>query len=205
MIGIVDYGSGNIRAISNIYHRLKVPAFVATTPADLDRASRIILPGVGAFDQAVQHLNESGLKEALDRRVVEDRVPFLGICVGMQLLARRSEEGALPGLGWLDADVRRFEEANFTQRTHVPHMGWNEVELVRDHPLLEGFDDGDAFFYFLHSYYVSCDRREDVLGETEYGDRFHCVVHVDNILGVQFHPEKSHHAGVQILKNFSDL
>lgn len=204
MIGIVDYGSGNIRAIANIYDRLKIPNFVATTAADLERATKIILPGVGAFDQAMWHLNESGLREALNRRVLEQRVPFLGICVGMQLLARRSEEGTLPGLGWLEAEVRRFDDASFTQKTHRPHMGWNDVEVVRPHALFASLD-GDASFYFLHSYFVTCDHRRDVLGETNYGGRFHCAVHVGNVCGVQFHPEKSHHNGVRLLQNFAEL
>lgn len=204
MIAIVDYGSGNIKAIANIYRRLDVPTFVATTPAELRRASHIILPGVGAFDQAMQHLDASGLKEALNTRVLEDRVPFLGICVGMQLLARRSDEGREAGLGWIDADVRRFDASRFAQPTKLPHMGWNDVERVREHPLLDGMD-ADLGFYFLHSYHVECDRRDDVLAETEYGGRFHAAVNRANIHGVQFHPEKSHHNGVRLLQNFATL
>jgi glutamine amidotransferase len=204
VIAIVDYGSGNIKAIANIYSRLNVPAFVATTPTDLERATRIILPGVGAFDQAMQHLNQSGLRDALNRRVLGDAIPFLGICVGMQLLARRSDEGRLSGLGWINADCRRFDDSRFTQRTHVPHMGWNDVYAVRDHALFNGHD-GEAGFYFLHSYHVECDDGADVLGETEYGGRFHCAVHSRNIHGVQFHPEKSHHNGVRLLKNFAEM
>lgn len=204
MIALVDYGSGNIKAIANIYNRVRIPNFVATKPEDLHRATKVVLPGVGAFDQAMQHLNESGLKDALNQRVLEDRLPFLGICVGMQLLARRSDEGQLPGLGWLDADVKRFDDAQFTQRTHLPHMGWNDVGVVRASPLLDGLG-ADASFYFLHSYYVACDRRDDVLGETDYGSQFHCAVNVRNIFGVQFHPEKSHHNGVRVLQNFAEM
>lgn len=205
MIALLDYGSGNIKAIANIYHRLKVPHFVARTPDDVRRASKIVLPGVGAFDQTMQHLNDSGLRGALDERVHRDRVPFLGICVGMQLLARRSDEGKLPGLGWIEADVKRFDDTSFGHsRTHLPHMGWNDVEVVRPHRLLEGLK-GDASFYFLHSYYVACDRGEHVLGETPYGGRFHCAVGAGNILGVQFHPEKSHHNGVRVLQNFAEM
>lgn len=202
MIAIVDYGSGNIHAIANIYRRLEIPAFVASSPADLERADRIILPGVGAFDQAMAHLNESGLRAALNKRVLEDEVPFLGICVGMQLLARRSEEGTLPGLGWIDADVRRFDDRLFAQRTRLPHMGWNDIERTREHALLAALDDQFGF-YFLHSFYVACDEPADVLAETDYGLRFHAAVQVRNVLGVQFHPEKSHQNGVQLLKNFA--
>lgn len=206
MIGLVDYGSGNIRAIANIYNRLKVPSFIATRPADLQRATKIVLPGVGAFDQTMQHLQDSGLREALDRRVREERVPFLGICVGMQLLARRSAEGVLPGLGWIQADVRRFDDAQFDagQKTRLPHMGWNDLEVLRAHPLLAGLDS-DASFYFLHSYYVACDDAADVIGMTAYGGRFHSAVAVGNIFGVQFHPEKSHHHGVRLLQNFAEM
>jgi glutamine amidotransferase len=204
MIALVDYGSGNIKAIANIYNRVRIPNFVATKPEDLARATKIVLPGVGAFDQAMQHLNDSGLKDALNQRVLEDRVPFLGICVGMQLLARRSDEGQLPGLGWIDADVKRFDDAQFTQRTHLPHMGWNDVGIVRMNPLLDGLGT-DASFYFLHSYYIACDRREDVLGETDYGSSFHCAVSARNVYGVQFHPEKSHHNGVRVLQNFAEM
>lgn len=205
MIALVDYGSGNIKAIANIYHRLKVPHFIATTPDDVRRATKIVLPGVGAFDQTMQHLNDSGLKTALEERVRREKVPFLGICVGMQLLARRSDEGKLAGLGWIDADVKRFDDAAFTDsKTHLPHMGWNNVDVIRRHRLLDGLN-GDASFYFLHSYYVACDRSEDVLGETEYGGRFHCAVGAGNIFGVQFHPEKSHHNGVRVLQNFAEM
>jgi glutamine amidotransferase len=202
VIAVVDYGSGNITAIANIYGRLNIPTFIARTPDDVRRAERIILPGVGAFDQAMRHLNESGLCDALNESVLGRRVPFLGICVGMQLLARRSEEGALAGLGWIAADVRRFDDARFTQRAHLPHMGWNDIVLARDNALLRDLD-ADAGFYFLHSYYVACDRQADVLAETDYGGRFHSAVHAENIFGVQFHPEKSHHNGVQVLKNFA--
>lgn len=204
MIALVDYGSGNIKAIANIYGRLRIPTVIAATPADLASATKIVLPGVGAFDQTMHHLNQSGLREALEERVRGQRVPFLGICVGMQLLARRSDEGELPGLGWIAADVHRFAAERLTSRTGLPHMGWNDVVLARPNPLLAGLSD-DVCFYFLHSYYMACDRREDVLGETDYGGAFHSAVQHDNIFGVQFHPEKSHHNGVRLLQNFAEL
>ena len=204
MIGLVDYGSGNIQAIANIYSRLSLPSFIARTAADLALATHVVLPGVGAFDQTMEHLEASGLRDALTERVVGQGTPFLGICVGMQLLAARSEEGTRPGLGWIDAEVRRFDHARFTQRTHLPHMGWNDVELVRPHPLFAGLER-DASFYFLHSYYVDCARRDDVLAEADYGGPFACAVHAGNIHGVQFHPEKSHQGGIRLLKNFAEL
>ena len=204
MIGLIDYGSGNIQALANIYTRLNVPHFIVSRVEDLDRATRLLLPGVGAFDQTMEHLEGSGLRAALAVHVLERKVPFLGICVGMQLLARRSDEGARPGLGWIDAEVRRFDHARFTQQTHLPHMGWNDVEVVRPHPLFAGLEQ-DASFYFLHSYYMECRDHTDVLGETDYGGRFACAVNAGNIHGVQFHPEKSHHGGIRLLKNFAEL
>lgn len=204
MIAIVNYGSGNTRAIANIYQRLKIPTVLASSPSDLDGADRIILPGVGSFDQTMEQLLGSGLRDALEARALRDGLPFLGICVGMQLLAKRSdEEGSLPGLGWIDAEVIRFDDAQFRQKTHLPHMGWNEARVpVREDPLFAGFQSG-ASFYFLHSYYVRCHNAADVLAETEYGGRFTCAVRRRNIWGVQFHPEKSHAAGVRLLENFA--
>ncbi len=202
MIAIVNYGSGNTRAIANIYQRLKIPTLLASLPADLDGVDRIILPGVGSFDQTMQQLLDSGMREALEARVLRDGLPFLGICVGMQLLAKRSDEGTLPGLGWIDAEVKRFDDARFHQRTHLPHMGWNDEVPVHEDPLFAGFQGG-ASFYFLHSYYMRCNDAADVLAETEYGGRFTCAVRRRNIWGVQFHPEKSHAAGVRLLENFA--
>lgn len=204
MIALLDYGSGNIKAIANIYGRLGVPYAVASKAEDLDRATRIILPGVGAFDQTLQHLHDSGLRDALTRRVLGDGVPFLGICVGMQLLAQRSDEGTLPGLGWVDGEVKRFDHARFTQRTHLPHMGWNDASVVRTHPLFAGLEP-EASFYFLHSYYFEAAHRADVLADADYGGRFTCAVHKGNIHGVQFHPEKSHQDGIRLLQNFAGL
>lgn len=202
MIAIVDYGSGNTRALANIYQRLKIPTVLASSPTDLKDAERIILPGVGSFDQTMEQLLGSGLRDALETRVLGNGLPFLGICVGMQLLANRSDEGSLPGLGWIDAEVKRFDDARFHQKTHLPHMGWNDETPVREDPLFAGFQGG-ASFYFLHSYFMSCHDRADVLAETEYGGRFTCAVRRRNIWGVQFHPEKSHAAGVQLLENFA--
>jgi len=202
MITIVNYGSGNIQAICNIYSRLSIPVVVASTPEELRKGEKIILPGVGAFDQAMGELERSGLRVALDDCVLERRRPILGICVGMQLLANRSEEGMLPGLGWIDGVVKRFEPARFLQGTRLPHMGWNTAEPVRKDPLLTGVDL-ETGFYFLHSYYFSCMNPGDVLARTDYGGHYASVVNRGNIYGVQFHPEKSHQAGIQVLRNFA--
>jgi glutamine amidotransferase len=202
MIAIVDYGSGNIQAIGNIYRRLGVPFVLAKRPEDLADAERILLPGVGAFDQAMNELDHSGMRAALDRCVVEEGKPILGICVGMQLLAKSSEEGGARGLGWIDAEVKRFDPSFIAQATHLPHMGWNTVTLMRDDALFADVDLGSGY-YFLHSYYFSCNDRADELAVTEYGVRFASAVKKGRIYGVQFHPEKSHQAGVQLLKNYA--
>lgn len=202
MIGIVNYGSGNIQAIANIYGRLNVPFTILSSPEEISAVDKIVLPGVGAFDQAMNELDGSGMRRALDRFVVEEKRPVLGICVGMQLFARSSEEGEASGLGWIDGVVKRFDHRDFHQSTHLPHMGWNTVEPVHQHPLFDGVDLG-AGYYFLHSYYFACADWAHSLAVTEYGARFTSVVHRDNVFGVQFHPEKSHDAGIQLLKNFA--
>jgi imidazole glycerol-phosphate synthase subunit HisH len=196
MIAIIDYGLGNVLAFANLYHRSGITARIAKTAADLEGATRLILPGVGAFDHAMERLDASGMRER--------GVPVLGICVGMQILAEGSDEGVLPGLGWIPGRVRKLDVSALKQKTQLPHMGWNDVEPVRPSPLFAGLEQ-DARFYFLHSYYFHCTRREDVLAETDYGIRFSCAVNTGGVYGVQFHPEKSHHFGAQLLKNFADM
>ena len=202
MITIVNYGSGNIQALATVLKRLDVPFAVADSPAGLADADRIILPGVGAFDQAMNELDASGLRGALDEQVLARRRPLLGICVGMQMLAKSSEEGRARGLGWIDAEVKRFDHAAVGKRTQLPHMGWNTVEPVRGDPLFESVVPEHGY-YFLHSYYVACRDASDSLAVTDYGARFTSAVRRDNIYGVQFHPEKSHQNGVQLLRNFA--
>ncbi|HMC56294.1 MAG TPA: imidazole glycerol phosphate synthase subunit HisH [Gemmatimonadaceae bacterium] len=202
MIALINYGSGNIQALANIYGRLNVPFLIASTPDELANADRLLLPGVGAFDQAMNELDRSGMRAALDRKVLQEKTPILGICVGMQLLANSSEEGSARGLGWIDGVVKKFDHASFHQATHLPHMGWNTVEPARENRLFDGVDFR-AGYYFLHSYYFACADPADALAVTEYGDRFTCAVQRDNVYGVQFHPEKSHQAGIQLLKNFA--
>lgn len=203
MIRIVDYGLGNIRAIQNVYSRLNVEAALARSAADLADATRVILPGVGAFDHAMQLLNRSGMREPLDALVSNGRTPVLGICVGMQMLARSSSEGKEAGLGWLGSDVRAFKALEIPDLL-LPHMGWNDVRPLRGGELFAGLET-DARFYFLHSYYFRCDREEDVLAVSAYGAEFACAVQAGKIYGVQFHPEKSHHFGARLLKNFAEI
>ena len=204
MIAIINYGSGNIRAIENIYGRLGIPFAIASTAKDLAGADRIVLPGVGAFDQAMTELERSGMRRALDVAVLEDHKPILGICVGMQLLAKSSEEGQAVGLGWIDGVVKRFDRPTFGAQTQLPHMGWNSVKPAKPSRLFANVDL-EAGYYFLHSYYFACADHDDVLGTTGYGSNFTSAVHHDNIFGVQFHPEKSHQAGIELLKNFADM
>lgn len=204
MITIIDYGLGNIQAFSNIYKRLDVPVNFAKSADDLAGATHIILPGVGAFDWAMEQLEASGMRTTLDRLVLEDRKHVLGICVGMQMMAKRSDEGNAVGLGWFDAEVRRFDEARIHGRTLLPHMGWNDVQPLDSLGIFREMG-ADARFYFLHSYYFAPSNPADVLAHTDYGDRFASAVQRQNIFGVQFHPEKSHGWGVQLLKNFAAL
>jgi glutamine amidotransferase len=203
-VAIVDYGLGNVQAIANIYNRLDIPAVLARGPQDLQAASHIVLPGVGAFDWAMDRLETSGMRPTLERLVREEQRPVLGICVGMQMMARRSDEGQAAGLGWIDAEVKLFDEARFVERTHLPHMGWNDVVARPGEALLAGMQDAPRF-YFLHSYYFAPHQRDDVIGETDYGGGlFASAVRHGNVMGVQFHPEKSHHWGIQLLKNFAE-
>lgn len=204
MIVIVDYGLGNIKAFANAFKRLNVPFGIATDKEELQNATKIILPGVGAFDHAMQLLNQSGMRDTLDALVLQKQLPVLGICVGMQILAKSSEEGVLPGLGWINSTVKRFDPLQLPHQNYLPHMGWNNIEPVNEHPLLLGFSN-QSRFYFLHSYYMECQYPEDTLANTRYGIEFCCAVGRNNVLGVQFHPEKSHDNGLLLLKNFSVL
>lgn len=202
MICVVDYGVGNVRAFMNIYNRLGIPVRAATSPEELSQADRIILPGVGAFDWALRRLNESGMRTMLEQLVLEKRLPVLGVCVGMQMMAKRSEEGELPGFGWFDAEVRRFDESQIQSRTHLPHMGWNDIEPT-DCKLFS--DIPEPRYYFLHSYYWHPISGAHTVATTKYGLSFPSAVANENIFGVQFHPEKSHHCGVKLLRNFTEL
>lgn len=204
MITIVDYGLGNIRAFLNVYHRLNIEAKTATTAAALEHASKVILPGVGSFDDAMERLALSGMREALDELALRQRVPILGVCVGMQMLGHGSDEGQLPGLGWIDGRVKSLESRPSAATLPVPHMGWNDVRPLVGSRLFDQLDSG-ARFYFLHSYYFVCDRDDDQLAVANYGADFACAVHAGNIFGVQFHPEKSHHYGARLLQNFAEM
>lgn len=202
-VAIIDYGMGNLDSVARAVEECGGRARRASCPADLDDAAHIILPGVGAFGEAMSHLEDAGLVDALDRAVREEGIPFLGVCLGMQLLAKRSFEGGEhAGLGWIDAEVRRF--ASCDPQLRVPHVGWNEVHPVRTSDLFEGIEAGSDF-YFVHSYRMECRDVSDVLATTPYGEDFCCVVQRENIAGVQFHPEKSQAIGLKLLRNFLAL
>jgi glutamine amidotransferase len=201
---IVDYGLGNVRAFANIYKRLNIDATIARSPSELRRASKIILPGVGAYDHAMERLEQSTMRPVLDELVQVNRVPVLGVCVGMQILGRSSEEGKLPGLGWLEGEVKGFKsQPGFD--LPVPHMGWNDVEAEPGSRGLFTELESGAKFYFLHSFFFDCEDSASIAAVCTYGIRFTCAVHRDNVYGVQFHPEKSHEHGTQLLKNFAAL
>jgi glutamine amidotransferase len=202
MITIVDYGLGNIRAFLNSLKVLNIEARTAQTANELNDAKKIILPGVGAFDHAMERLDESGMRPTLEDLTLRQRLPVLGVCVGMQMLGKSSEEGERAGLGWIDGRVRGLRALDSSGDLQLPHMGWNDVRPTAKLKLFEGLED-DARFYFLHSFYFECGRPENVAAVTSYGAEFSCAVHSDNIFGVQFHPEKSHHFGTRLLKNFA--
>ena len=205
MICIVDYGVGNVQAFLNLFKRLGVDARRADKPEALLGAERLILPGVGHFDHAMQRLNDSGMRYQLEELVLGNKVPVMGVCVGMQMLAHGSDEGALPGLSWVPGRVRAFSNQLRSNDFPMPHMGWNDLRpRARSKLFSRGFIEAPQF-YFLHSYFFDAEDRQDVAATTHYGIDFDAVVSRGHIHGVQCHPEKSHHWGEQLLKNFVEL
>ena len=202
MIVILDYGMGNTASILNMIHRVGGDAVISSDTQKILEANALILPGVGAFDNAMQKLNESGLVSLIMQRVQADKIPFMGICLGMQLLFESSEEGVLPGLGLVSGEIKKFAFHKAGQESlKIPHMGWNVVQPVAGTRMFNGFDR-DPRFYFVHSYHAVCADSNDVAATCEYGYPFTCAVQKDNIFAAQFHPEKSHKFGMQIFKNF---
>lgn len=204
MITIVDYGVGNIQAFVNIYNELGIPCSLAKTKSELENAERLILPGVGHFDFAMKKLKDSGMIPALNQLVMGDKIPVLGICVGMQMMANSSDEGILPGLGWIDSEIKKIDTTTLNQKTLLPHMGWNSVQQKKKNIF---FDDTESLkeFYFLHSFCMKCKDANDVLAVANYGEEFAAIVQKNNIVGIQCHPEKSHLVGTQFLQNFTKL
>lgn len=203
MITIVDYGLGNVKAFANIYRQLNIPVSIADGAEALAGARKIILPGVGAFDWAMARLQASGMRDALDRAVLEDKADVLGVCVGMQMMARRSEEGSEAGLGWIDAEVVKLDTARLNGQTRLPHMGWNDIGLHRPSPLFDGLEG--SRFYFLHSFHMIPADDGAILARADYGVTVAAAIGAGNIYATQFHPEKSHAGGIRLLKNFAAL
>lgn len=199
---IIDYGVGNVGAVANMIRRVGGDALVSRDPGEIREADRIILPGVGAFDRAMEQLRGAGVIDVLSECVLERRTPLLGVCVGMQILGAGSEEGQEPGLGWIKAHVERFRQPREGFAMRVPQMGWNLLRHARTDPLLAGFEAGDFYLYFLHSYHMVCEDTANVVAWTRYGYDFPSLVRSGNIWGVQGHPEKSHRFGMALFRNF---
>jgi len=201
MIVVVDYGVGNIASVLNMLKRVGANAKSSSNADEISAADKLILPGVGAFDAGMGRLRESGLIDVLNHVALTDRKPVMGICLGAQMLGKRSEEGQEAGLGWIDMTVRKFERR---EGRKVPHMGWSSVHPALAHPLVNDLTD-ESRFYFVHSYFMDPSDPADTLLVADYEQKFAAAVARDNISGFQFHPEKSHRFGMQLLKNFSEL
>lgn len=204
MIAIVDYGSGNVAAIADIFKRLKVPHAITRDHAELRAADRYVLPGVGAFDTTMRTLKDSGLVGLLNDEVHGLGKKIMGVCVGMQILGDSSDEGVLPGLGWIPGHIRRIDPATLPGRPKLPHMGWNSIKLTSNSPLFDGLDC-ERGFYFLHSYYFDAANPKNVMATVNYGSELPCGVVAGNVFGFQFHPEKSHANGMAVFHNFSRI
>ena len=202
-IVIIDYGMGNLRSISNKFHKLNISTKVSSDLNEIKSANKLILPGVGHFKNGINSLKERGLIDLLNDMVLREKVPILGICLGVQLFSNYSEEGNVRGLGWIDADTIRF---NVSDRTlyKIPHMGWNSVEIINKNELDKDLEKSDLF-YFVHSYHLKCNDKNIVWMKTVYDYEFVSAIKKENIYGTQFHPEKSHEAGLKILKRFAEL
>ncbi len=201
MVTIVDYGLGNLGSIKNMLKKIGVESCISSDIDVIATAEKLILPGVGSFDTGMKNIEELNLLPILNKRVLEDEIPVLGICLGMQLMTKNSEEGILPGLGWIDAETRKFILPEGGKRYTIPHMGWEYVTQKKESNLIQQQTES-AKFYFVHAYYVSCSSENNVLLEAEYIHPFVAAFEHKNIIGVQFHPEKSHSYGMKMLKNF---
>ena len=199
---IVNYGTGNIGSIANMLKHVGALTSIASSPGEIEKAEKLILPGVGSFDAAMRRLDELGMLPILHEKVTGLKTPILGICLGMQLCTEQSEEGALPGLGWIKAKTVRFRFNGGPRELRIPHMGWNSVKIRKASPLFGGTSE-ELRFYFLHSYHVVCTNEADILTTTTHGYDFVSSFSRDNIIGVQFHPEKSHRFGMELLRNFT--
>ncbi len=202
MITIINYGIGNVASIANMFKRIGQKTSIALDAGDVEKAEKLILPGVGSYDAAVKELQDRNLWSSINNRVLGDKIPILGICLGMQLLCSSSDEGREPGFGWIEARCHKFRFEPGTD-IKVPCMGWNHIDLKNDEPIFEDLDHPK--FYFVHSYHVVCEDDRNCIATADYGYAYPAAIRKDNIYGVQFHPEKSHRYGMQLLKNFSGI
>jgi glutamine amidotransferase len=202
MIIIVDYGMGNLGSVKNMIKKIGEDCLISSKQVDISNATKLLLPGVGSFDNAMKNLEELGLIEIIRNKVRKDKTPILGICLGMQLLTNKSEEGSLKGLGFIDAEVKKFNFKGMDTNLPIPHIGWNKTKLQKESLLYKDNDNKNRRFYFVHSYAVVCNNRSDILTTTEYGYDFVSSFEKENIIGCQFHPEKSHTYGMKLLKSF---
>jgi glutamine amidotransferase len=202
MITIIDLGLGNVGSIKNMIHRLGKYSLITNSSEEINKATKLILPGIGTFDNAISKLNKLGLQGVLEDKVLHHNVPILCICLGMQLLAKGSEEGNMAGLGWVDGYVKKFKLDNGLK---VPHMGWNDVKVKKDSKLFSKTTSDDQRFYFVHSYHFVCDKESDVLCTAQYGHEITAAIERKNIYATQFHPEKSHKYGLDLLNSFISL
>jgi glutamine amidotransferase len=202
MITIIDYGLGNLSSIKNMLKKLQIDSIITSDLEQISNAEKLILPGVGSFDYGMEQLNKFKLIDVLNQKVLKEKTPILGICLGMQLFTKKSEEGKLPGLGWIDAETMKFN-FNSLSEFKIPNMGWNTINIEKESKLIKDITS-DSRYYFVHSYYVSCNNKSDILMSSNYGFDYTCAIENNNILGVQFHPEKSHKFGMAILNNFAN-
>jgi len=204
-IVIIDYGMGNLGSIANMIKKIGGNSLISSKVEDIENADKLILPGVGSFDSGMKNITLSGLSDILNKKVLIDKIPILGICLGMQLMTKGSEEGKEKGLGWIDAQTVKFNFSDIEQNPRIPHMGWNTVTKNKNHKIIEDIEFNSSRFYFVHSYFVKCQNENDVLLTCNYFNNFTAAFQKDNIIGVQFHPEKSHKFGMKIFKNFLEL
>ena len=203
MIIVIDYGLGNIRSVFTKISQTGESVKVSHAISDIESADKLVLPGVGSFDAGISNLNALNLIPVIKRKVLKEKIPILGICLGLQLFTNRSEEGNLPGLGMIDADTKKFHFVDAIP-LNIPHMGWNTINIEKNSPLLSGIENNSRF-YFVHSYHTCCNNKEDIVASTRYGYEFPSIIQKENIFGVQFHPEKSHKQGMQLIKNFIQI
>lgn len=204
MITIIDYGVGNIKSIQNMLKRIGVPSLLTKRSEDISNATKLILPGVGNFDYGMEQLNSSGLIGDLKFKVFQEKTPILGICLGAQMLGNKSKEGSNKGLGWIDMDIVKFNSKKLSKDLKIPQMNWSEINIKKSSPILNKLDNNSRF-YFVHSFHMQANSPDDILCTSNYGYEFVSGVNKENIYGVQFHPEKSHKFGMQLLENFSIL